>query len=728
MEILRHLQHHLADSRAALELGVRALDEKLSAENQAQLQKTLGQIADVTEAQADGKPQRLSWREQVLSGMQTLGNDKRRFILVQPHFDFTRLHPAEDALAAVRDIVSVEQTSNSGVRMRLTGDAPISQEELESVASGATIATLLSFGAVCLLLTVGFNSPRLVLATLLTLVAGLAWTAAFCAFAIGHLNLISIMFAVLFIGLGVDFGIQFTMRFREEFYRSGDHFTALTSTASGVGGTLTLAACAAAVGFFSFIPTDYIGLSELGLISGAGMFLALFANLTVLPALLTLLPIKPRAEETKERVSTHISTLVQQYRKTILVVAALAGLVGIALAPQAKFDPDPLNMKDPNTESVATFLELLRDPQTTPYSIEVLTASLVEAKALTARLEKLEVVDKVINLASFVPEDQEDKIDIITDLTLVLQPLVSPSANAPASSAEELEAFNKFHEKLLASAPNQTDAKFAASITRLANAMQRLPSTSGWLDPALSQLRDGIVSDLPQQLARLRKVLKPSQISLADVPADLAAHYLAADGRARVEIFPKHDMRDSQALRHFVREVQTVAPNASGTAVALVEGGDAVIRACLEAAALALLTEIALLFAVFRRWTDVALVLLPMLLATSLTIASSVLFNLPFNLANIIALPLLLAISIAFGIYMVERQRREVGKQLLFNTSTPRAVLFSALTTVVSFGAMAFSAHRGMSGMGLLLTLSLSFALLYALIVLPAIMSKYDAK
>lgn len=707
----------------------RALDEKLSPENQAQLQKTIDAIAKVIQAQAEGKPQRLSWREQILSGMPSMGNDKRRFVLVQPRYDYTRLHPAEEALDAVRDIVAAEQASDNGVRMRLTGEEPIAQEELESVAKGATVATLLSFSAVCILLTVGFYSLRLVIATLLTLLVGLSWTAAFSAFAIGHMNLISVMFAVLFIGLGVDFGIQFTMRYREEFSRSGNHAQALEQTATGVGSALTLAASAAALGFFSFIPTDYLGLSELGIISGAGMFLALLANLTVLPALLTLFPTRGRTKPTTGGMLTPLNTLVQRHRRPILVIAALAGLIGLALVPQARFDPDPLNMKDPTTESVATFLELLRDPQTTPYSIEILAPDLKAAKALSARLEKLEVVDKVINPASFVPEDQQEKRDIIDDLTMVLQPLVTPAHNnSPTSSAEELQAYVKFREKLLASSAVQSDKALATSMTHLAGAMQRLQSTSSWPDQALKELRQDIVSDLPQQLARLRQLLKPGQVTLADLPPDLTERYIAKDGRVRIEVFPKHDMRNSAALRQFVAQVETVAPHANGSAVSLVEGGNTVVKACLQAAVLALLAEIVLLFAVMRKAVDVLLVLLPMLLAASLTVGISVLFNLPFNLANIIALPLLLAISIAFGIYMVARHRSETDTKLLLHTSTPRAVLFSALTTVSSFGTMAFSQHRGMSGMGLLLTLSLSFALIYALVVLPAIMAECEAK
>ncbi|MBI2510091.1 MAG: MMPL family transporter [Betaproteobacteria bacterium] len=615
------------------------------------------------------------------------------------------------------------------VQVRLTGEAPIDQEELESVAKDAGGATFLSFSLVCVLLAVGFRSLRLVVATLVTLLVGLAWTAAFTTFAIGHLNLISVAFAVLFIGLGVDFGIQFAMRYREEFHHVKSHAEALARTAAGIGGVLMLAATAAALGFFSFIPTSYRGLAELGIISGVSMFLALLANLTVLPALLTLLPIDPRPRRREGRVLARLRVLVQRQRRLILCAAALAGVAGAVLAPQARFDFNPLNMKDPTTESVATFLELLRDPQTTPYTIQVLAENLDTAKTLAARLGELAVVDKTVTLASFVPDDQEEKLNIINDMSLVLQPLVMPAGNGtPLDPAEELRAYDRFRGKLVKAGAAQPDSKYAENISRLARALERLQAAPGWPDRTLQELRQRIVSDLPDHLARLRRLLKPGRVGLADLPPELAARYVAPDGRARIEVFPKQDMSDNQALRRFVKEVRAVAPRASGTPVALVEGGNAVIRACLEAAALSLFAAFVLMLAVLRSVIDALLVLLPMLLAALLTTATSVLFDLPFNLANIIALPLLLAISIAFGIYLVMRRRSGVDMKHLFHTSTPRAVLFSALTTVVAFGSMAFSDHRGMSGMGLLLTLSLSFALLCTLVVLPAIMAESEEK
>ncbi|HMJ50275.1 MAG TPA: MMPL family transporter, partial [Burkholderiales bacterium] len=320
------------------------------------------------------------------------------------------------------------------------------------------------------------------------------------------------------------------------------------------------------------------------------------------------------------------------------------------------------------------------------------------------------------------------KLAIIADMALVLQPLVTPTQVAPPTLDQEREAFQKFQKKLRETSEKSSDPAFAASARYLAETLEKLQSAPGWPVDALKQLRDDVVSDLPQNLAQLRKLLQPRRIELKDVPQDLRERYLAADGQARVEVFPKFSVVDNNDLRRFAHGVQKAVPSASGAPVSLVEGGDAVVRACLHATALALIAALMLLLVVFQSIYSAFLVLLPLILAMVVTAASSAILDLPLNLANIIALPLLLGLGIAFGIYLVMRKRAGLDVEHLFRSSTPRAVLFSALTTVASFGSLAFSENRGMSAMGLLLTLALSFALLSTLVVLPAIMTATESK
>lgn len=707
----------------------RALDENLSPDYRGRLKKMLDSISGIIDAQLAGRQITLSWRNQFVEGAMAQGGDTRHFILVKPVFDYTSMQPGKKGVDTVRRVAQELQLDpQHGVRVRLTGDVPIEDEELDSVSRGAGIATLVSTLLVCIILFLGLRSTRLVAAILITLFVGLIWTAAFTAFAIGYLNLISVTFAVLFIGLGVDFGIQFGMRYKEELNRTKSHDLALSEAARGAGGMLTLAAVAAAISFFSFTPTSYRGLAELGVISGMSMFVALISNLTLLPALLKLMPTDMESKLPKSSILTRLRFPVRRHRKRILGAAALFGAISLALLTQLRFDFNPLNMKDPNTESVATFLDMLKDLNTTPYTIDVLAGNLDEAKNVAAKLEKLPVVDKAVTLASFVPDDQDEKLAIIADMTLLLQPLVTPSQGAAPSMDEERQALEKFQKKLREAGVNNPDPAFSASMKRLAVALEKFKFAAGWPENALKQLRESVVGDLPQNLAQLRNLLQPQHIELKDVPQDLRERYVTADGRARVEVFPKINVIDNKELRRFVSEVKKAAPNAIGTPVALVEGGDTVVRACLQATVIALCAAFILLLLVLQSIYSAFLVLLPLILAMAMTAASSVILDLPLNLANIIALPLLLGLGIAFGIYLVMRKRSGLDVEHLFRSSTPRAVLFSALTTVASFGSLAFSEHRGMSGLGLLLTIALSFALLCTLVVLPAIMSVAEEK
>ena len=707
----------------------RALDENLSADYRARLKKMLDSISRIAEAQLAGRQVKQFWRGQFMEGTLAQGNDLRHFILVKPIFDYSSMQPGQQAIDTVRRVAQELQLDpQHGVRVRLTGSVPIEDDELETVSRGASVAVFLSTLLVCLILVVGLRSARLVVAILITLFVGLIWTAAYTAFAIGHLNLISVTFAVLFIGLGVDFGIQFGMRYKEELYRTKNYDLALSQTAYGAGGMLTLAAVAAAISFFSFIPTSYRGLAELGVISGMSMFIALISNLTLLPALLKLMPINMESKLPKSSVLTRLRFPVRRHSKRIVAVAALIGVISLVLLSQVRFDFNPLNMKDPNTESVATFLDMLKDPNTTPYTIDVLTANLSQAKEVAAKVEKLPLVDKAVTLDSFVPDDQDEKLAIISDMVLVLQPLVTPSQVTAPTPEEERQALEKFQKKLRETSEKNPDPAFASSMKHLAEILEKLKSTPGWPDNALKKLRDSVVGDLPQNLAQLRKLLQPNRIELKDLPQELRERYVAADGQARVEIFPKINVTDNKELRRFVYEVQQVIPQATGTPVAMVEGGNAVVQACFQATAIAMFSALILLLLILQSVASAFLVLLPLILAMVVTAASSVILDLPLNLANIIALPLLLGLGIAFGIYLVMRKRSGLDVEHLFRSSTPRAVLFSALTTVASFGSLAFSEHRGMSGMGLLLTLALSFALLSTLVVLPAVMSTIEGK
>jgi hypothetical protein len=338
-------------------------------------------------------------------------------------------------------------------------------------------------------------------------------------------------------------------------------------------------------------------------------------------------------------------------------------------------------------------------------------------------------VDKAVTLASYVPTDQEEKLDIIDEMNVVLQPLtISGNHLPPPNLEEEVQSLNTFLEKIKEWESPRTVPEFSASLIRLGRLLEQVKADTQWPAPFLKELERRLLGNLSESLGELQQLLMATHVMLDDLPQDIRNRYMTSDGRARIQVFPKDDLSDNAAMSRFVRSVQAVAPNATDTPVEIVEGGNTVVEACFEATVITLVVSFFLLVCVLSSFRDAMLVLLPLMLAVILTIASSEVLSVPLNLANIIALPLLLGLGMAFGIYVVLRTRSGLSINTLFTSSTPRAVLLSALTTMASFGTLAFSNHLGTASIGILLTLSLFFALLCTLVVLPAILAELEVQ
>ena len=710
----------LAGLLEGLTLG---LASDLEAEQQRQLAQLFDRISSALESYLTGHGAALHWRDELLANRAAQG-PQRSFVLIDPALEDVSFRPDEAALDGLHKLVAALAPQFPGVTFEITGSSAMDGEELGTVASDATLTTSASFAAVAVVLLWGLSAIGLSIAVLVTLACGLIWTAAFATFWVGSLNLISVCFAVLFIGMGVDFGIQFAMRYREEVAHLPDRGAALRSAASGAGNALILAAVGAAISFFAFVPTSYLGLAQLGVIAGFSMVVALLANLVVLPALLSRLR-APRALARADHAGggSILGRVVARARWPILVAAAVAAVSGIALLPRAEFDLNPLNLKDPHTASVRAFHTLASSPDSSPYSADVLAVSRADAEARAQRLRALPLVDHVLTLSSFVPDGQSEKLEIIDGIRASVGAALAGPASAPPTPAVEAVAIERVLTRLEATAPATRTAGLGRSSARLAAALRALGAAVGWPGQTLPAVRALVLGDLPQVLARLRGLLAASTVSEAELPNDLRQRYIAADGRARIEVFPREDLNDNAAMRRFAAAVSALEPGATGAPLELVAGSQAVIDACITASTLALVLTVLMHAFVLSGVLDAALVAAPLVLAMLLTVATSVVFHIPFNFANIIALPLLIGLNNAYGAYLVMRRKHAAGVGDLLDSSTPRAVLFSGLTAIASFGMLAFSQHPGMAGMGLLISLSLGYALLCALLVLPALMS-----
>ena len=711
----------LAGLAGVLQLALANLAGAAEAGADAALATALTSVAATIESVATGHPQPLQWRRLMAGASLTDGN--RQIVVVEPVLDFSALAPAEGAVASLRRVIAATDTADEAaaqVRVRLTGELLMLADELTSVRQNIGVVGLVSFVLVLVLLIAGLRSLRLFAAVVLVLIAGLILTAWFAAMTIGQLNLISVTFAVLFIGLSVDFGIHYALRVQELNDRGVGIGLALREAAAGVGGGLVISAVVAAVGFLAFLPTAYRGLAELGMIAAAGMAIAAFLNLSLLPALITLMPPKrlgrPRAAG---RLANAVTALTERHPRRVLAAASVLALACLAAVPRVWFDDSAFALRDPASESVATLLDLLNDTRVDPFRAMVLAADEASAEALASRLGALPTVREVRTLSDFVPADQAAKLSILDEAALLMTAVTAaPAPPAPPPP----EALRASLEELAAAARAAAVADAGTPIGAAAGRLAAAIAAGNWSKDAVIRLDRSLVADFPSALADLTQALGAVPFTVDDLPVALLERRRTADGRTLVEVFARDDQRLQANRRRFAADVQSVSPDASGESIVVTEAGYAVLRAFVQAGALAGVVILALLLAVFRSVRATVVVFSPLLLATGLTVATGVVIGQPFNFANVIVLPLLFGLGVAGGIHMVLRGEEERTVALL-ETSTPRAVLYSALTTIGSFGSLALSSHPGMRSMGVLLTVALIWTTACTVLVLPALRS-----
>ncbi|NRO98567.1 MMPL family transporter [Paraburkholderia sp. NMBU_R16] len=677
--------------------------------------------ADTVDAVLAGKPAAFSWR--ALVDADSARQPARAFVTVAPVVNYAVLRPGAEATAAVRAAArQLELQKRFGAVVRLTGEQPLADEEFASVEDGALVNGIATLAVVLGILWLALRSKRMIVAVFVTLAVGLPITAALGLLMVGSFNMISVAFMVLFVGLGADFAIQYGVKYREERYRDERLDHALVGTAHSMGAPLTLAATAVATSFFAFLPTAYRGVSELGLIAGVGMIVAYLSTMTLLPALIKLMA--PPGEPARPGFTAlaPIDEYLQDHRKPILIGTLVVVIGALPLLLHLRFDFNPLHLKDPHTESMATLLSLKDSPEAAVNDVSVLAPSLSAADATAARLANLPEVGRVTTLSSLIPADQPQKLASIGQAAQSLLPALTQQPAAPATDAQRVAALKRAANQLSYAAedhpgPGAAEAKhLSASLVRLAAA-----------DPATRDRAEAAFS-VPLRLAlrQLTMLLQPSAITRQTLPPEMVRQWVAPDGRALVQISPRVppgvDPGDDTMLRRFANAVKKAEPGATGGPISILHSANTIIKAFLQAAALAVIAITVLLWIALGRFADVLRTMIPLLVSAIVTLELCVAFDMPLNFANIIALPLMLGVGVAFKVYFVMAWRN--GQTSLLASSLTHAVLFSAATTAAAFGSLWLSHHPGTASMGRLLALALSCTLIGAVVFQPILMGK----
>jgi hopanoid biosynthesis associated RND transporter like protein HpnN len=666
-----------------------------------------------------GKPATFSWQD-LARGEAARSSQLRHFVEINPVLDFGELQPGARATAGIRQAAAdLDLGGKFGAKVELTGQVPMNDDQFSVIRHSALRDTLTALLGVLVILWFALRSWKIIAAVLFSLMVGLAVTSALGLAMVGAFNLISIAFFVLFVGLGVDFGIQFSVRYRSERHEHHNLRGALRGTARKVGAPLTLAAAATAVAFFSFIPTDYKGLSELGLIAGCGMLIAFLCSITLLPAMLALLNPPGEPASVGFNALAPLDSFLQRHRVAVIAMTLIVVLVGTPLLLHLPFDFNPINLQNPNAPSVVTYRELQRNPETSGNDAEVLAPNLDRAEVTAKRLAALPEVSRTLTLSSFVPTDQDQKIAAINSASPGLGSALNPKQQQPAPSDHDLVAVMRATSADLLKASGTKTGPGADSARHVSELLTRLAQSSA---ATRNKASAAIVPPLIADLDQLRSSLDPRPVTVKTLPPGLVHAWLSPDGRARVQVLPRGELSDSNALRKFATAILAAEPSATGPAISYYESGETVTRAFIEAGILALVSIAVLLFIALRRVTDVLLTLVPLLLAGAVTLEVCVMTGLALNFANIIALPLLLGVGVAFKIYYTMAWR--AGKTGLLQSTLTRAVIFSAMTNAIAFGSMAVSSYPGMASMGKLMALALFCTLAAAVLFQPVLMGR----
>tara|TARA_R110002020_G_C16321741_1_gene774930 strand:+ start:24380 stop:27028 length:2649 start_codon:yes stop_codon:yes gene_type:complete len=705
---LRGLVNALSTAAASLENDPAGLDK---------LRAPLRQILNVSKPIETSSDNYLSWTA-LVSDQPSVKSPVQQFIVMLPRLDWSDSMPGNAARIAIREaFADINALPGHPVTIRITGSVPMSDDELATLAeTTGPIAALMALIMV-LILYFAVRSWTLVGSILVTLLSGAIVVSAFGLLTIGRFNLVSIAFLPLFLGLGVDFSIQYCVAYRTLGDSANHRHAGLIEAAAMAGGGLMLAAVATAIGFLAFLPTAYLGVKELGLIAGGGMMIALFATLTLLPALLSWLP-SPLPMAKNGWSGLTIADHAIRKRAAIIVGASiLACAIAITALPGLEFNFDPMRLRSPATESVSTYLELSRSVDTTPDIVSVILPDLASAKLLSLKLSKRAEIGSAETLADFVPNEQATKLAVIRDLRNLLDFTLNPFATRSSpSDAEVVSALRKG-----ADAFEEAASRFSGDDRKLLNSM-----AARWLELASGtpsvryEIEKRLMFGFPVILKQIRRSLDAESVTSETMPTRIRQKWISDTGEARIEISPAHALADMKDIKGFVAAIQPLVPNAAGDAVTVVESSKTILQAFTIAGLLSFSAISLLLVLTLRSWIATILTLLPVVLAGVWTAATCTVLGIDINLENMIALPLILGVGVAFNVYFVVAWQN--GREISFTSGLSRAVLFSALTTGLSFATLGLSAHPGTASMGHLLLLALSWTLFTTFVVLPALL------
>lgn len=654
-------------------------------------------------------------------------------ILIHPAAanDTDGVAPHAQTIAKLRRIIGEVRGEFPGLKISLTGEPVLDHDEMAASERDARNATLLTLAMIAVLFVLSFHEVLRPVLGVASLVLVVAISMGYATLSVGHLNIITITFAVMILGLGIDLCIQFIARYEEELSAGAEGAQAVRAAIEQTGPSILTAGLTNAAAFFAMGLSGFRGVIELGVIAGGGMIIATAVTMLVLPALLLLARRKGESTRIPARATaTRFEALL--LRRPYLMLGICGALTAGSLLAgwRVRFDYNVLNLQSRGLESVETELRLLgADAQSTIFAA-VVCDDLEQARRQQRRLEALPTVASVLSIVPLIPEQQAEKAEIIRaiqrELGSVEFELEETDRTDPQPVLRSLASLRLRANRLARVAAQRGDEAGERPLRELVGsveaALEKMQATDEEaLAARLARYQRRFFADLEAQLQLMATQQTQKPMTLEEVPVEARRLLIGKTGKLLLRVFPKHNIWEREALVAFVREVQTVAPKATGTPLGVYEFVDILQKGYRNAALWALLVIAIIIFVDFRRVYATLLTLLPLAAGMSWMFGAMGLTGLRFNPANIMVLPLLVGIGVAYGIYIVQRYR-EHGEATFYSKSTGRAVILSALTTIVAFSSLILGAHRGIRSLGLVMTIGVTACLVATMVLLPALL------
>lgn len=598
----------------------------------------------------------------------------------------------------------LNEIGDKNTELNFTGGLILDYEEVNSVIKGASFAGILSLIIVFFILCGAFRKFSLMFILIFTILIGLILTIGLATLIVGNLNIISVAFAVLFIGISVDYGIQFCFRYQEVLY--SNNLERISHTVTEISSSLFIVTITSLIGFLSFVPTKYVGLSELGMISSIGLIVGLITNLVFLPSCLLFLKLEKYKYKEKLYFFKLVEFLYKFKYKTLFFIVILL-LLGLISVRELKFDSDPLKLKDQSSQSLKLAKNLMEKNPASDNFISIYSKEF--SKEDIQFLKQSNLIKSVFSLEDLRVEN------VLLDEITYLKFLYSKEDSDFYSDLNELDKF-KENLKII------SDKKSLTIAHKAENLLKEIRKNNLDNNKNFIEAQDLWFKNFDVLIEEINLILNIPEINLSNIPDFYKKRYLSDDGLKRIEIYPAKDIAEKKNLKEFVKFIESRFPNSIGMPIIQLEAGEIVIESFIFAFSFSFLFLLIFSFFIFRKLTYSILCISPLIFSTLLIVLIMNLLNLELNFANMISLPLLFSLGTSYSIYIFKRCSDLKSVDNMLKSQTPYAVIFSGFTTIGSFGTFAFSNHAGTASMGLLLFISLLVALFFCVIVLPFIM------